>query len=495
VFEDSFDLGAAESVCSGGDLPEDKMLYALAGLVDKSVLATAEYDGIVRYHLLGTLREYVLDRLDDDERAALRGRHRDWYAEVVAQAEAEWFTSSQVARYTALRRDHPNLRAALTFCLETPGEERAGLSLAAALRFYWLMSGYITEGVAWLDRMLAAYRQPDLVRLKGLRVQGHITALVRDRAAATRVLDEARDLAPRLGVPHELAHVYQARGLAALFGGAPVEAAELLAEALHRHTELGDHANATYDRIQCGMAAGQLGHLDQAVGTVDAALTECRASGDHWTTSLALFGLGLLAIRQHDYARATGLHQESIRLRLPLGDRRNIGLNFEALAWCAVGAGDVDRAARLFGASLAIQEASGTRLRSVQPLLRLHTEHEAPARAALGAVAFDREREHGRRMPYPDAVAYALGEVRSPVRPDDAEAPAFGPLTKRERQIAELVAEGLTNKEIAARLVISTRTAEGHVENVLSKLNFSSRAQVAAWVTTQRAREGGDADF
>ena len=186
VFEDSFDLPAAERVCSGGDLPEDKMLYVLAGLVDKSVLATAEYDGVVRYHLLGTLREYVIDRLDDGERAALRRRHRDWYVEVVDRAEAEWFSSSQVVRYTGLRRDHPNLRAALTYCLQTPGDDGAGLALAAALRFYWLMSGYITEGVAWLDRTLAAHPTPDLVRLKGLRVQGHITALVRDRAAATR---------------------------------------------------------------------------------------------------------------------------------------------------------------------------------------------------------------------------------------------------------------------------------------------------------------------
>ena len=243
------------------------------------------------------------------------------------------------------------------------------------------------------------------------------------------------------------------------------------------------------------MVASQLGHTRAAAEMIDAAVTAGRASGDHWTTSLALFVAGIHAIRQCEYSRAAGLHQESIRLRLPLGDKRNIGLNFEALAWCAIRTGDAERAARLFGASLAIQEASGTRLRSVQPLLRLHTEHEPLTRSALGSAAFEREREQGRRLPYPDAVAYALGEVRTPVRVAEPESPAFGPLTKRERQTAELVAEGLTNKEIAARLVISTRTAEGHVENVLIKLNFSSRAQVAAWVATQRAREGGDADF
>jgi len=59
-------------------------------------------------------------------------------------------------------------------------------------------------------------------------------------------------------------------------------------------------------------------------------------------------------------------------------------------------------------------------------------------------------------------------------------------LTKREKQVAELIAEGLTNKAIAARLVISQRTAQGHVEHILSKLGFTSRAQVAAWVVEER---------
>ena len=64
-------------------------------------------------------------------------------------------------------------------------------------------------------------------------------------------------------------------------------------------------------------------------------------------------------------------------------------------------------------------------------------------------------------------------------------ASAPGGLTRREREIAGLLAEGLSNKEIAARLVISQRTVETHVDHILGKLGMTSRAQVASWVAAQ----------
>jgi DNA-binding CsgD family transcriptional regulator len=97
------------------------------------------------------------------------------------------------------------------------------------------------------------------------------------------------------------------------------------------------------------------------------------------------------------------------------------------------------------------------------------------------------------RLGFDEAVAYALGETRqSTVRgPIAARGIAMaGPLTRREREIAELITRGLSNREIASTLVISQRTAEGHVEHILTKLGFTSRAQVAAWVTEHRATPG-----
>jgi DNA-binding NarL/FixJ family response regulator len=105
----------------------------------------------------------------------------------------------------------------------------------------------------------------------------------------------------------------------------------------------------------------------------------------------------------------------------------------------------------------------------------------AVARAALGDEAYQAAYRAGRNLSPREAVGYAVepGPLPTPA-PDEPARPS--PLTRRERQVAQLVAEGLPNKQIAARLLISQRTAESHVENILAKLGFTSRTQVATWV-------------
>lgn len=97
-------------------------------------------------------------------------------------------------------------------------------------------------------------------------------------------------------------------------------------------------------------------------------------------------------------------------------------------------------------------------------------------RNALGNNRFSAACERGRKMSVSAARAYALREQHTGTTTDTAG------LTKRERQVAELVAQGLTNKKIAGTLVISPRTAQGHVEKILAKLGFTSRARIAAWI-------------
>ena len=78
----------------------------------------------------------------------------------------------------------------------------------------------------------------------------------------------------------------------------------------------------------------------------------------------------------------------------------------------------------------------------------------------------------------------ALGSLpkEKPLLSREAARQAYGGLTAREREVARLVAQGKTSREIADLLVISERTAEGHVNNILGKLGFTSRAQIAAWI-------------
>jgi non-specific serine/threonine protein kinase len=171
--------------------------------------------------------------------------------------------------------------------------------------------------------------------------------------------------------------------------------------------------------------------------------------------------------------------RDVLKLKEPFGDRLGMAMSLEMIAWVATEEGRYDEAARLFGAV----EAA---LRSIGGALFGHLveDHEAcTARTcdAMGDERYEAAHAEGAATTFEDAVALALGRRRTA---DSADEPVR--LTRREREIAELVAEGLTNREIAARLVMAQRTAEGHVARTLSKLGFTSREQLAAWVKDHR---------
>jgi non-specific serine/threonine protein kinase len=111
----------------------------------------------------------------------------------------------------------------------------------------------------------------------------------------------------------------------------------------------------------------------------------------------------------------------------------------------------------------------------------------------LGAAAFEAEFGKGRQTSLDRAISAALEESTAPAGHAAGEA-GRALLTPRELEVAGLIAEGLSNKAIAAKLVIAQRTVEAHVEHILDKLGFSSRAQVAAWVVEMSTSEAGAAD-
>jgi len=178
------------------------------------------------------------------------------------------------------------------------------------------------------------------------------------------------------------------------------------------------------------------------------------------------------------------------RPRRPDGPR----LCLEALAWIAASGHQYERAAVLLAAAAALWQPTATTLDSYQIFAGHHRDCEHQARQALGEAAFQAASRRGLDLPAADAVAYALQQPpeNPPGKPPAPAVSDGAPLTRRELQVARLIAAGRSNKQIAAELVISQRTAEGHVERILTKLGFTSRAQVAAWVAASRTDgEGG----
>ncbi|HEY2575561.1 MAG TPA: LuxR C-terminal-related transcriptional regulator, partial [Streptosporangiaceae bacterium] len=189
---------------------------------------------------------------------------------------------------------------------------------------------------------------------------------------------------------------------------------------------------------------------------------------------------GVAAWRHGDLDQATVLQLRSLRQWEGLNERMGPTYCLEALSWIAASQGQPERAAILVGAAASLWQSMGTTVDGYHHLAGYHQDCERQTRQALGEAAFEEAYHRGMQLAPAYTVAYAL---RQPERPPVPAVPAEMPLTPRELQVARLIATGHSNKQIAADLVISQRTAEGHVEHILTKLGFTSRAQVAVWIT------------
>jgi predicted ATPase/DNA-binding CsgD family transcriptional regulator len=506
VFAGSFDLEAAEQVCGGEGLPPEEVLEALTGLVDKSVLVPG-IDRIPagygtdrrRYRLLDTLGQFGLDRLRDPamahhrygvDEALLRRRHRDFYLALAQRFNADWFGPRQTYWSRRMRADLPNRRGALGFCLDT-GEARTGLRLAGALDYLWRGCGEIREGRYWLERTLAADPAPSRERLPALVAYGKILARQGEPRAAIDRAREGVDLAHQFPDPVYLSATLEILGISLVFAGEP--GLPTLQEAVARATDLGaEHPAVAFAKTDLALA-----ELHQGVpARADAALAEaqaiCRAHGDQWWLASVLNVAAIAAVRRGDMARAGTDGREALRMCRALHDWWGTTAALEFVAWAAAAAHEHPRAARLLGVVDHQWRATGGSPFEAGQLLLAHNDCADAARRALGPARFDTEYLRGAGLSLDDAIGYALGEDQPPAEPVTGQATGTPvSLTRRETEVAALVAEGLTNRQIAVRLVLSPRIVESHIDHILAKLGFTTRTQLVAW-TVETPHQGGD---
>ena len=482
VFAGDVDLAAAEAVCAGADLPADEVVDALTSLVEASVVDVVRGPAGPRFRLLQTVRTFGRELLAaSGEEAAVRERHRNWCAELVTAAARDFLGPDQVAAFDRLSADHAELGAALQHCLDTPGQQAAGLVLAADLWLWWEARGHLGEGRRWLELLLAAVPEPSAARAHGLAVAGYLALVATDPETAAPLLADARELAGAVGVPAVAALATQYLGQAALFRGDLATADQLLREAFAAH--LGQGApHAAFCLADVGVVALLAGDLPAADEAFSRSLVLGR-DGDPWTRSHALWGLGLARLESGNPAEAIRLEERALRLMREVDDRSGTALCVEALAWAAASAGDADRAARLTGAAEAVWHSIPAELPG--PLDSFRDRWAGSARRRLGEQRWATHSAAGRALDRASAVALAL-RADDPAPPVPRQQGPAGGLTRRQREVAELVARGLTDREIAARLVISPRTAESHVEQILTRLGFRSRSEIAAWYAVQR---------
>ncbi|HXA59105.1 MAG TPA: LuxR C-terminal-related transcriptional regulator [Streptosporangiaceae bacterium] len=490
VFSGDLDLETAEAVCAGEGIAHEEVVDLVIGLVEKSVLIREEHPAGVRYRLLETIREYGRERLiASGQETALQRRHRDYYRRLAAEARAQLFGPDQVAWFARLRLEHANLRTALEYCFAEPGGARTGLGMAADLLYHWISSYYLAEGRCWLDYALAADPEPSEVRARALWANSWLAIIQAEPEAATAMLKESKAIGEQLELESVLGYTALFSGMIAIYRGDADSAIALYEEAVARHRATRDPVGLTLALIRLSLAYSFVGDSARAISTGEEGISVCEAHGEGWHRAYVMMALGIEVWRQGDPRRADALEQESLRFNRSLDGPLGIGLNLEVLAWIAASEEQYPRAARLLGIVATIWQAIGAPLSGYGHLVHYHDECEARTRQALGPAAFLAAFERGAGLSNGEALAYALNE-HTPAREPAEEAGQPSPLTRREMEIAQLVAQGMSNKGIATELVIAQRTAEGHVEHIMNKLGFNSRAQIAVWVGEQNRATG-----
>jgi DNA-binding CsgD family transcriptional regulator len=321
-------------------------------------------------------------------------------------------------------------------------------------------------------------------------MRGFLAVLKADPAAAAAPLHAAVAVARQTGQRELLAETLPMAAVAANMAGDRAEARRLLGEADAAAASLGRaYPSGLLAVLQAraldGFFAADLGAVRAAAGQ---AADLARETGDRYVLQIMLLNLGSAALLDGDLGEARPLLAEALRIAREIDDRVAQFYLLAALGCHAAAAGQARLAARLIAAADAERTGAGANpMPFLAPALTRATESAA---AVLGAARFAAESEAGRKLGRDAALRLALGQpAAGPTAgpgPADPGAAAPGPLGPREADVARLVADGLTNKQIGARLFISERTVDSHVRSILNKLGFSSRAQIAAWLVTDR---------
>ncbi|OII60043.1 regulator [Streptomyces sp. CC53] len=411
VFAGPFDLEAVEYVCTGPDLPPERVLDVLDELIAQSVvLRDGSGPAGLRYRMLDTVAAYGaewLAALGDAQR--LRRRHRDWYVGLATWCELEWFSPRQAEVAGCAESALPNLRAALELCLEAPGEAHLAQHLAGTLWFYWVGCGRLSEGRHWLDRAVALESGHEDARLKALWVLGYVAILQGDGTAAVGALHECGERAERVG--HALARAYTThrKGCLALLSDDMQGAEELLGRALAEYRELGElNSQVLMGQVELAITKVFQEDLEAAVSLCGEVLEVCEERGERWTRAYALYVLAYAAWTRGDLVAARELLDECVVIDHAFHDLVGLVLAVELLALVTAGEGDPVEAAVLQGAAGRMWESVGPPLFGSAYFGAPRRWCEQQVREALGREAFLAHVAEGRALGLDAAVERAL---------------------------------------------------------------------------------------
>lgn len=477
VFRGGFALESAEAVGSGDNLD---VLDALTSLVDKNLLRRATVpDRNARFLMLETIREYGVEQLAAaGELDGAKRRHADYFASLSEQAEAALVTADEEGRLQRLWRDTENLRSAVDWSLRNSAQTSARLGGGLGWLFY--LHGYLTEGRARLEQILQATGDvDDHLQARVLLPAGVLAWSLGEYDRARMWLEQPLASFRQHGDAKRQAIATAFIGHVARSGGEFEEASKHYQTALGIYRTLSNEWGIAWSLYDLGLASRDRGHDDEAISLHEQSLALFSKQGYRWGTAWALWNLGVLAHRRGDDVRARDRFAESLAVYRGLDDRRGIAQSLEGLAAVTFVAGKLREAARVLSAADALRAGLGAPM-----ALSDRREYDRTlegVKASMAIDEFEREWNSGRSLEPDEAIQLALDAAQPPAQRLQLPEKSRDPLTSREREVAALIARGLSNREIATKLSIAERTAISHVEHIMNKLGLHSRAQIAAW--------------
>jgi predicted ATPase/DNA-binding CsgD family transcriptional regulator len=471
VFAGGCAFDSLEAVCCDERVPPSEVLGLVARLADKSLLTPESGPTGYRYRLLETLSDYGRERLvESGEAEILWRRHADHFLGV-----------AETATRARLAEERSNLARALEFL--RAAHEEAALRLAVALIEFWDSAGHVNEARERLETLLAEVPAEPGLRVRALDGAGWMALRQGDMARSREHFERARDLLAGGGDSAELTRALSNLGLASVLVGEFEGARGLLEESLRVGTRVGATKAMAGSLMVLGVVAFFTGDLDECEVRAHESLKLAREAGDSKLAGFVEAGLGVIALERGEYGLARERFRTSLSMSVEVGDRINVAFLLEALCRLAQAESAWRETLLLGGAAQTLRDTTGA--------LSIPFWQERVEAACIAAIERlgrgdgDATFARGKALDYERALELArdLCAGRMPSQRPSArrrELPAG--LTKRELEIAVLVARGMTNRDLAGRLFLSQRTVEGHIENIRGKLGFHSRTQIATWV-------------
>jgi predicted ATPase/class 3 adenylate cyclase/DNA-binding CsgD family transcriptional regulator len=353
---------------------------------------------------------------------------------------------------------------------------------------------HLLADIAWERGNLAAARSLGEESLRLFKEGGDITSVAdvlhhlgtlaveqgeyaRGRDLLTESVTINRELGNTLPLADSLLNLAR---LSYASGSDVAQAHTLLDESFALAREMGDKVVIAFCLNLWGMLALSEGDTARAASLIEQALALFQEMQLQRGTALSLFALAQAATVEGDDARSQALYEQGLGVVRKGGGKRTIPAGLEGLAAAVAAQGNLVWAAHLWGAAEALREA----LRTPLPPIEQATYQRAvdAARTELGESAFARAWAKGRMMTpeqvlatQGQAVITGAGERSS--SPTTASPPRYPDgLTAREVEVLRVVAQGLTNEQVAERLVISPRTVDTHLTSIYGKIGVSSRS-------------------